>query len=102
MIQKKIKYILLCFILALVGCNEPIDNGLKNEKTDTATIVKRDTIIIPSYGTINIIIPQREASVVNVEGYTESSFQCRVDLTKEPPLTGGGQIFRLGSCRLSR
>ena len=90
--QKKIEYILLCFILALVGCNETIDNGWNDEMSDSAAIAKQDTIIIPSYGSIDIIIPQREASVVNVEGYTDNSFQCRVDLTKEPPLTGGGHF----------
>ena len=85
------KGFLLCGFcsLLLLSCEEHdmgvVDTGVNNE-----SIANKDTIIVPHYGTIDIIIPQQVASVVNVEGYTASSFRCRVDMTKEPPLSGGG------------
>lgn len=91
----KLRYLFYVFAacLSIAGCNDEF--GIGDNNVNTEDISNQDTIITPSYGTINIIIPQREASVVNVDGYTASSFKCRVDLTKEPPV-GGGAFLMIG------
>lgn len=81
----------ICVVLTLIGCSDStlsINDNIVD--TDTTSITKQDTIILPHYGTIDLIIPKRDASIVNVEGNTEHSFVCRVDLTKESPITSGG------------
>lgn len=83
----------ICVVLTLIGCSDStlsINDNIVD--TDTTSITKQDTIILPHYGTIDLIIPKRDASIVNVEGNTEHSFVCRVDLTKESPITSGGGI----------